>query len=803
MTPLDVARGYLARGWYSIPVPFRSKAPTITGWQDLRLDETQLRALLNGGPLNIGVLLGQPSGGLVDIDLDCGEALTLADRFLPSTHVIFGRPSKPKSHRLYVASPLIATEKFQDIGDDAKPVMLVELRSTGGQTVFPGSTHECGEPITFAEDGELARGPGETLRRDVAHLAAASLLARHWPNAGARHHAALAAAGLLARGGVDELRCVLIVQGAAEAAGDDEAAKRRRDVVSTVARVIAGEPVTGGPSLAELLRGDGDKVVATLRRWLGLRGGDAEAPHLTDAGNAQRFAREHGGDVHFCYPRRAWFVWDGVHWRRDEGDQTADRAKATARKLWTEVASAASEDTRKALARWAAYTESEPGIRRMLELAKSEPGIPVTPDELDRDPWLLNCPNGTLELRTGYLRPHRREDLITQVTAAAYEPGARHPIFDAFLERVLPDEPVRAFVQRVAGYALTASTREEKLFIAHGPTAGGKSTFLTALRRTLGDYATAADAHTFMERRTDAGAPRDDVVKLIGRRLVVSSEVKNGVRLAASLVKTLFGGDPMAARALYERTVEFTPVFKLVVAANQRPKAPDDDDALWRRLYEIPFTVSIPETERDPEVKTTLCDPTQAGAAVLAWCVEGCAAWLADGLAMPEAVRKASQAYRDEMDPLSDFISERCVLEKLAEVATKDLKDAYLSWARDTGVREPLGARAFNSRLESRGCARGRKGMTWFGIRLRTDTDPDPDTAETEHSEHSACNSPYTRAQEGVSAVSAPNTPNAPEVACSGCRKVSVRARLTEFEGALWCPSCLYAKSSYRARGRA
>jgi hypothetical protein len=147
--------------------------------------------------------------------------------------------------------------------------MLAELRSTGGQTVFPGSTHEGGEPITFVEDGEVARGPGETLRHDVAHLAAACLLARHWPNAGARHQAALASAGLFARGGLDESLCVLIVQGAAEAAGDEEAAVRRRDVVSTVAKVIAGEPVIGGPSLADLLRGDGDRVVMTLRRWLG------------------------------------------------------------------------------------------------------------------------------------------------------------------------------------------------------------------------------------------------------------------------------------------------------------------------------------------------------------------------------------------------------------------------------------------------------------------------------------------------------------------------------------------------------
>lgn len=538
-----------------------------------------------------------------------------------------------------------------------------------------------------------------------------------------------------------------------------------------------------------------DDLVKLVRNADGARAIEDEF-RLTDAGNARRFARDHRDDVRYCYARRSWFIWDTTRWRIDDGDGIADRAKQTVARMWSEIVQLVSPERRRAFAKWASYSESEPGMRRMLELAKSEPGIPITTDRLDADAWVLNCSNGTLELRTGHLRPHRREDLITKITAAPYEAGARHPVFDAFLERVLPDESVRTFVQRVAGYALTGSTEEEKLFIPHGPPAGGKSTLLSALRRTLGDYATAADAHTFMDRRTEGGAPRDDVIKLIGRRLVVSSEVKNGVRLATALVKTLFGGDPMAGRALYEKTIEFTPVFKLLIAVNQRPKAPDDDDALWRRLYEIPFTVSIPEAERDPAVKTTLTDPAQAGAAILAWAVEGCTAWQTGGLAIPEAVRKASQSYRDEMDPLTDFLTELCIIEKRAEVSVSAMKDTYQAWVRDNDVREPLGARAFNARLEARGCSRGNKRMTWCGIRLRTPSDREPE--HSEHSEHSVRESPYTRAHEESYANSASSAPSAPDAACSGCRVVSARARLTEFEGALWCPSCLHAKSAYR-----
>jgi putative DNA primase/helicase len=476
--------------------------------------------------------------------------------------------------------------------------------------------------------------------------------------------------------------------------------------------------------------------------------------NLTDAGNAQRFAAQHGADVRHCFARRAWLVWDGMRFKQDAGDVIATRAKATARSVYGEAAAAMSEDARKRLAAWAMKSESEPGIRRMLELAKSEPGIPVTLRELDRDPWLLNTPSGTVDLRTGQLRPHRREDLITMMTAAPYQPEARLPLFDAFLERVLPSPELRVCVQRIAGYACTGSTREEKLFLPHGPTAGGKSTLLIAVRRALGDYAATADATTFMTRRAEGGAPRDDLVKLIGRRLVVSSEVEDGTRFAESLVKTLFGGDDMSARALYERTVEFTPAFKLLIAANHRPRARDDDDALWRRIVEVPFTVSIPEAERDPAVKATLCDPAQAGAAVLAWAVAGAAAWYRDGLALPQAVKVATAQYREAMDPLRDFLTDRCVLEAVAEIAAKELRATYEEWAREAGVKHPVGGNGFAERLEARGCVRFRRhggARWWAGIRLRTADDPDvmPDGDSSDSGARDSVNSPYTRAQEG------------------------------------------------------
>ena len=600
--------------------------------------------------------------------------------------------------------------------------MLVELRATGAQTVFPPSVHPSGEPVAWSQDGEPGRVTGAELRAHVARLAVAILLARHWPGAGARHHAALAAGGLLFRCGLHAAVATEMVGEAARVAGDEEWADRGAAVESTAAALARGDAVTGGPRLGECLRGDGARVVARIRQWLGATEPD-EAPTSTDAGNAIRFARRHGAVARYCYEWQSWLLWTGTHWQRDAGAGIMRLAKETARAIYREASPAPGEDARRRLLAWAARSESEPGLRRMLVLAQSE--LPVKPSELDADPFVLNCPNGTLDLRTLHLRPHRREDFLTKVTAAPYDPDARNPIWEGFLARSLPAEALRAYVQRVAGYALTGSTAEEKLFLVHGPTAGGKSTFLGALRRAWGDYATTADFSTFTTRRGEGG-PRDDLARLHGARLVVSVEVTDGTRLAEHAVKTWTGGDLVVARRLYQETFEFAPQCKLVVAANQRPHARDDDDALWRRIVEIPFAESLPAAERDPDVKAFLTDPAQAGTAILAWAAQGAADWFANGLGSAPEIDAATARYRAEMDPLADFFEEACVLDPAGELPASMLRQVYETWCRDSGVRFPLSPRKLAARLEARGC-RQRRGSAgtrfWEGVRLRTPSD--------------------------------------------------------------------------------
>ncbi|MGI8597500.1 MAG: DNA primase family protein, partial [Thermoleophilaceae bacterium] len=287
----------------------------------------------------------------------------------------------------------------------------------------------------------------------------------------------------------------------------------------------------------------------------------------TDYGNAERLVSAHGGDLRYAHGL-GWLAWDGRRWRRDLDGEVERRAKATVRALYREAGSLEDEGERKALASWARKSEAAPRIAAAIALARTESAVVVGPGALDGAPLLLNVVNGTLDLRTGELREHRREDLLTKLAPVAWVPGSRDPAWERFLEHTTGgDAELAAFLQRAAGYTLTGDTGEEVLFFAHGPTATGKSTLLEALGATLGEYAVTADFDTFLARRGDPGV-RTDIARLAGARLVASLEVEDGKHLAEGLLKQLTGGDTVTARFLYSDAFEFAPAFKLWLAAN-------------------------------------------------------------------------------------------------------------------------------------------------------------------------------------------------------------------------------------------
>ena len=439
--------------------------------------------------------------------------------------------------------------------------------------------------------------------------------------------------------------------------------------------------------------------------------------NLTEFGNAERFVYRHGRDVRYCYPWNKWLVWTGARWERDESGRVHKLAKDTVRGIYGEAAAAEDEDRRKALAKHARDSESESKIRAMLELAKPE--VPVAPDKLDAAPWLLNAPNGTVDLRSGELREHRREDLVTKMAGVEYRPGAHAPTWEAFLGRALPGEELRGFVQRAAGYSATGDTSEQCMLINHGAGANGKSTFHEALAAALGDYAMRTPTEMLMSKR--GGGVPNDVARLKGARFVSASETEEGRRLAESLIKDLTGQDTISARFMRGEFFDFRPTHKLWLSTNHKPEIRGTDNAIWRRIRLVPWAVSIPPAEQDRKLPAKLRAEL---AGVLAWVVEGCLEWRRAGLQAPDEVRRATGAYRSEMDVIGAFLRDECEIGQDFKATLKAVYARYEEWCEEGGERAES-KRKFNARLTERGQFEDRRSgpgglREWHGLRLLT-----------------------------------------------------------------------------------
>lgn len=462
-------------------------------------------------------------------------------------------------------------------------------------------------------------------------------------------------------------------------------------------------------------------VIEMLAADLDLVAGGKRSFMRTDAGNAERLAHREGTDLRFV-PGIGWLVWDDRRWRRDADGELMRRAKQAARSMYSDAASINDDDERKALIKHAVRSESEPRLRAAVALARTERALIAQPHALDASPWLFNVLNGTLDLRTGQIRGHRRQDLLTKLAPVEYRSGASSPVWDGFISSVTGgDRDLAGFLQRAAGYTLTGDTSEEALLFAHGPTASGKSSYLESMRCALGDYAMTADFETFLRRRGDAGI-RNDIARLAGSRLVVSTEVDDGKALAEGLIKTLTGGDTVTARFLYGEAFEFQPRFKLWLAANSRPRVSASDEAMWRRIVQIPFTNTVPKGERDPTLKHRLKTDPHIRSAILDWAVRGCVEWQERGLDVPDRVREYTAEYRAENDPIAEWITDECELAPEHWTAASDLRGAYERWAEAAGTKPLDGGRPWGNALKASGCVRRKRsaGHGWQGIALST-----------------------------------------------------------------------------------
>ena len=381
---LDAARTYTSKGYFVLPIPEGRNELLTKGWTDLRLTIEELPECIKDGD-DLGLLL-QPSG-LTDVDCDCPQAVAAARILLPPTGMVHGHLSNPRSHYYYRLNSTVATRKFQDpclvTKNDKDRAMLVELRVNGQTVVPPSINQKSGEPVEWESDGDPADVDGTELSRSVGQVAAVALLARYWRQ-GLRHNATLALAGMLLRSGWSEESVEQFVLAICSAAHDEEVDSRLQDIRSTAKRIEDDEPATGAPTLAGIFD---EVIVAKVREWLQLRsdcdaGTNSSDQHHTDLGNARRLVGMHGHNLRYCCKWKQWFVWNNSRWVPDDTGEVQRLAKATIESIHSEaggLANSAATELRKHALR----SESETRLRAMVELAKTEPGIPVTAEELD------------------------------------------------------------------------------------------------------------------------------------------------------------------------------------------------------------------------------------------------------------------------------------------------------------------------------------------------------------------------------------------------------------------------------------
>jgi putative DNA primase/helicase len=440
-----------------------------------------------------------------------------------------------------------------------------------------------------------------------------------------------------------------------------------------------------------------------------------EESQCTDTMNATRFARQHGEGLRYV-SGWGWMVYDSTRWQRDETGAAMRRAKRTARSIYTEAGNTDDAEQAKRLAAWATASLSRNRLDAMQALAQSE--LPARTDAFDKDPMLLNVTNGTLSLQTLELRPHRAGDQITHIAGAPYDPAARCPLWLKFLDRIMDhDQDMIAFLQRMAGYSLTGNTTEHAFFFLYGTGRNGKSTFTETLSAALGDYAGRVRSDTLLTKR-DSAIP-NDLASLSGARMVIASELPEGRRLDEPLIKDLTGGDTVKVRFLHREYFEFRPQAKILIFGNHRPTVKGTDEGMWSRVRLVPFTVTIPEAERNPKLAVELRGEL---AGIMAWAVAGCKAWQAGGLKPPAKVKAATAAYRGDQDTLAQFLTEVCVMEPQAKIKSSVLYDMYKAWA----AQDAMTQNEFGRRLSERGIERDRATgghRLWKGIRLAEMTD--------------------------------------------------------------------------------
>ena len=684
---MQAALMYAGMGLSVFPLKPGQKSPAFRGWKDQSTTdaETIMQWWSNNPAFNIGIDCGKSGITVIDYDAANGkQGLTVREDWrkthnMPETWT--ARTPRGGLHEYYRASGRTKTGLYPG----------VDVRGNGGlvaapPSVFGGNSYAWEKPpaiyplsdadsavYTFLSPvpDDLDRGQEKTPYKVPERI----------PE-GARTSALVALAGSLIGKGLSP--------DAAAAAIREENARRcdppltedelQREVLPALKRP-AWQHNTA-PYTRDL-----PISAALVDRLQALDVVNSKRYGLNDAGSARLFMDACGDVVQFAEDRKKWLYYDGKRWDADGENAVKERLKQLADAFALYVLQNVTEESKRT--EYLKFAGKWQQLRTRETILKDAQSVrPVRSDTFDRNPYLFNCQNGTLDLETGEFREHRAGDLLSRVAGVAYDPKATAPRWEQFIDEVTNgDRDLARYIQKAAGYALTGDTRQECLFILYGATSrNGKSTLLETIAAMMGDYSATAKAESFAKQKYANGNQHsEDIARLAGVRFVIVQEPERGMELNSSLVKSLTGRDTITTRRLHECSFEYVPQFKLFFNSNHRPRVDDMTVFESERIKLIPFTVHFGQDRRDPYLKDTLQTPASLSG-VLNWCIKGLQMIRAEGFNMPQAVVQATDEYRKKQDKLLQFLEEKTESGATFECPLMELHAAFADWCAASGL---------------------------------------------------------------------------------------------------------------------